>query len=163
MSAPNSLILPMRRKQELSAAHPERYQTLRTVAENLSLRNVDAATCELMNEAVTRLVMLAYEVDVFGFCNIDGVTGKLLIPAPWGRNGYARWGLRPSEANILREILFAWQEKGGALLTYDRGRRAWFVDLRSYPQVHIAKGWLRGHQISVKEYRAARAKRVGNA
>src|SRR5688572_14510661 len=98
----------MERKQALSTAQPGRYTTLRAAAEILSLRNVDGAVCELMNEALARLVVLAYEQDAGTFCNIDGATGKLLVPLPWGSNGEQRWGLRPSEANTLREILFAW-------------------------------------------------------
>ncbi|MCC6454757.1 MAG: hypothetical protein IT328_07425 [Caldilineaceae bacterium] len=113
-----------------------------------------------MNEAIARLVLLAYEQDAGGYCNIDAATGKLLIPLPWGRNGYARWGLRPQEANILRQILFDWQYPGPSLLLYDRARRAWFVNLYDYSDVDTAKGWLGKHPVSILVYRAARTKRL---
>lgn len=156
----NDISMTLERKQELSNAAPERYTGLRAVAESLSLRNVDAATCELFNEALARLMALAYEEDAGGYCNIDRVTGKILIPLPWGRNGYAKWGLRPQEANILREILFTWQREAPTLFFYDRLRRAWFVNVGDYANIHLAKQWLVRHQVSIGVYRAARAKRL---
>ena len=154
----------MERKAALSTAQPERYMGLRAAAESLSLRNVDGATCELLNEALGRLVVLAYEQDAGGtFCNVDAATGKLLIPLPWGSNGGQRWGLRPSEANVLRYILFAWQSEAQPLFEYDRMRRAWFVNLTAYANYHMAKGWLKRHQVTIAVLRAARAKMVAGA
>lgn len=150
----------LERKAALSQAAPARHTTLRSAAEKLSRMNADGAVCELMNEALARLVVLAYEQDAGGFCNVDGATGRLLIPLPWGRNGHAQWGLRPQEANILRDILFAWQHDAPALLAYDSMRRSWFVNLREYGSVHLAKRWLKAHQVGIGDYRAARAKRV---
>ncbi len=80
------------------------------------LDNVDGAICELMNEALCRVVALAYETDAGGLCNLDAATGKILFALPWGRNGASQWGLRQSEANILRQILFDWQAAGTTLL-----------------------------------------------
>jgi len=116
-----------------------------------------------MNEALSRLVALAYETDNGGLCNIDGATGKILIPLPWGRNGQGRWGVRPQEANILREILFTWQADAPSLLNYDRTRKSWFVNLADYPNYHLAKRWLTLHQITIAVYRVARAKRLAVA
>jgi hypothetical protein len=158
-----SLTVTMERKQALSTAQPHRYTGLRAAAESLSLRNVDAATCELMNEALGRLVMLAYEQDAGTFCNVDSATGKLLIPLPWGSNGGHRWGLRPSESNTLRRILMDWQHPGPSLLQYDRQRRAWHVNLSAYANYHMAKGWLRKHQVTIGVLRTARAKLVSGA
>ena len=101
----DELTVTTERKQKLSIAAPKRHTGLRAVAESLSLRNVDGAVCELMNEALARLVLLAYEQDAGGFCNMDEATGKLLIPLPWGRNGAAQWGMRPQEANISQRQL----------------------------------------------------------
>ena len=155
-----NLSIMSNRKAELSNASPERYRGLRTVAESLSLANVDTATCELMNESLCRVVELAYEQDAGGYCNIDFATGKILFPLPWGRNGAAQWGLRPQEANILREILFTWQADTPSLLSYDRARKSWFVNLRDYANIHLAKKWLREHPVSIPTYREARAKRL---
>jgi hypothetical protein len=160
-SANNGILGELGRKIAISNADPKRSTSLRAVADQLSKRNVDQATCELLNEALARLVQLAYETDAGGLCNIDGATGRFLIPLPFGRNGHAKWGLRPQEANILRQILFDWQLEPPALLFYDRSRRAWFVDVAQFGSAGIAKSWLRSHQITVAVYRAARAKRVG--
>jgi hypothetical protein len=156
----NGIIHQLERKAAISTAQPERYTALRAVAETLSKRNVDAATCEVLNEALARLVQLAYEVDTGGLCNIDGVTGRFLIPLPFGRNGHARWGIRPQEANILRQILFDWMQESQPLLFYDWVRHSWFVNLDHFGSIGIAKAWLRSHQVTVGLYRSARAKRV---
>jgi hypothetical protein len=167
----NGLTVTMERKQALSVAAPERYRGLRAAAEHLSLANVDQATCELMNESLARLVQLAYETDAGGFCNIDGATGRILIPLPWGRNGQGKWGLRPQEANILRQVLFDWEQLTGgggghpacensppSLLRYDRTRKSWFVNLFDFGNYHLAKRWLTQRQVTVGLYRAVRAK-----
>jgi len=159
----NGLHTTLARKPTIAAAKPERYTTLRAAADTLSRRNADGAICELMNEALARLVDLAYEEDAGGLCNVDAATGKLLIPLPWGRNGHARWGVRPQEANILREILFTWQRAGVPLLFYDRSRRAWFVNRTDYPDRAVAGSWLARCQVTIAVYRAARAKRLGDS
>ena len=155
----NGIIAALERKAEISTAQPERFTSLRQAAERLSLHNVDAAIVEVLNEALGRLLLLAYTTDTGGLCNVDAMTGRLLVPAPMGRNGQAKWGIRPSEANVLRQILFDWHdEERSCLFCYDRSRRAWYVDLANFPSAGLAKGWLRAHQISVGIYRAARAK-----
>lgn len=156
----NSLTNTMDRKVDISNAAPTRHKTLRAAVESLSLANVDGAVCELMNEAMARLVELLYQQDAGGLCNVDGATGRVLIPLPFGRNGQTKWGLRPQEANILRHILFAWGQEPTCLLRYDRTRRSWFVTLRDFGNVHLAKTWLRQHQVTIALYRAARAKVV---
>jgi hypothetical protein len=153
----------MERKAGLSVAQPQRYTGLRKAAEHISLANVDAATCELMNEALARLVQLCYEEDAGGFCNIDGATGRILIPLPNGRNGRTRWGLRPQEANILRQVLFDWDHDGSSLLRYDRTRKSWFINLFDFGNYHLAKRWVALHQITIAVYRDARAKRLESA
>ena len=161
MANSNGVLHQLDRKAAISQAQPERYTAIRKAADALSRHNVDAATCEVLNESLSRLVLLAYEQDAGGLCNIDSATGRFLIPLPWGRNGHAKWGLRSQEANILRQILFDWQLTPPALLFYDRSRRAWFVNLAHFGSPGIAKAWLRAHPITVGVYRATRAKRVG--
>jgi hypothetical protein len=155
------IIKTIARKGDIARSSPERHTTLRQAAETLSLRNVDQSVCELMNEALARLVVLAYEQDSGGFCNIDRATGKLLIPLPFGRLGHARWGVRPIEAVILRQILFDWQRAGSSLFLYDKSRRAWFVNIRTFTDALAANRWLTQHQIDVATYRAARVKKLG--
>ncbi len=124
---------------------------------------MDGACCELFNEALARLVQLCYEQDAGGFCNIDGATGRILIPLPWGRNGQGKWRLRPQEANILRQVLFDWEQDGSSLLRYDRTRKSWFINLFDFGNYHLAKRWLAVHQITIAVYRDARAKRLYGA
>lgn len=150
----------LERKTDISNATPARHTLLRATAESLSLHNVDLAVTEVLNEALTRMVHLAYDGDAGGFCNVDGTTGRVLIPLPWGRNGKAKWGLRTSEADILREILFTWEREGVSLFHYDRARRSWFVMLRDYANIHLAKKWLATHQVSVGMYREMRTRLV---
>ncbi len=154
----SGLTSTMERKAQLSVAQPERYRGLRGAADNLSLRNVDQATCELMNEALARLVALCYEQDAGGYCNIDEATGRILIPLPNGRNGRMRWGLKPQEANILRQVLFDWEHDAPSLLRYDRTRKSWFINLFDFGNYHLAKRWLTQRQITIGVYRNARAK-----
>jgi hypothetical protein len=158
------IVSTVSRKEDLAQATPQRHTRLRKAAEALSRRNVDAAVCELLNEALARLVQLVYERDAAGLCNVDEATGKLLVPLPWGRLGHAKWGLRPIEGIILRQVLFDWQQvsqTGQVLFHYDRSRRAWFVDLYNYANHHLAHQWLTRHQVDVAMYRAAREKRMG--
>jgi hypothetical protein len=161
MSTTNGIVSTVSRKYSIAQSAPARHTGLRKAAEALSRRNVDAAVCELLNEALARLVQLCYEQDAAGLCNVDAQTGKMLIPLPWGRLGHAKWGLRPIEGIILRQVLFDWQNGNNNLFHYDRSRRAWFVDLYNYANVHLAHQWLTQHQVDVAMYRAAREKRMG--
>lgn len=157
----NRIVQTIRRKGYITAAHPQRHSTLRNAAQALSRRNADGAIAELLNEALQRLVALCYEVDEGGLCNVDSVTGRILIPLPWGRAGYARWGLKPQEGNIMRRVMFAWQRSGLPLFTYDRSRRAWFLNVYDFPTVAVAANWLTQHQIDIAMYRAAREQVLG--
>jgi hypothetical protein len=150
----NGIFHQLERKAELSNATPERHLSLRRAAEQLSRRNVDQAVTELLNEAHSRLITLCYERDDTGqLVNVDGATGKVLIPLPWGKKGYAKWGLSPSEADTLRRIMFARQRTGLPLFHFDRSRRSWFLNLASYAALPVVAEW----EIGVIEYRAARS------
>lgn len=160
MVASNGVLANLDRKLAVSHAEPERFVSLRSAAETLSRRNVDASVCEILSEALSRLVALLYESDAGGLANVDSLTGRILVPLPMGKNGHAHWSLRPSEANTLRDILFGWQDEGNSLLFYEWTRHSWFLNLDDYGTLGIARAWLRSHQISVALYRSARAKRV---
>lgn len=156
----NEITKTMERKVELSQAAPQRAVSLRAAAQAISLHNIDMAACELLNEALARLVELCYQQDAGGYCNVDNATGRILIPLPHGRAGHAKWGLRPQEANVMREVLFAWEKDTPSLLTYDRMRRSWFVNLKEYANMHLAKRWLAQHQVDIQAYRLARSRCV---
>lgn len=152
----------MNRKAEISNAAPGRFAGLRAAADALSLRNVDQAICELMNEAFAKLVDLVYEEVDGAPVNVDAATGRVLIPVPWGRNGAPRWGVRVSEADAMRRLMLSWTraESGSGvapLFAYDRSRRCWFLSRRFYPTLADARRWLARHQVTVAILRQVRA------
>jgi hypothetical protein len=153
MANGNNILHALERKAAISTAQPERFTHIQRAAEALSRRAVDQATTELLNEAHSRLIVLCYERDDTGhLVNVDERTSKVLIPLPWGKKGYAKWGLSPSEGDCMRRIMFARQRQGLPLFSFDRSRRSWFVDLREYPALPVLAEW----EIGVGELRTAR-------
>lgn len=149
----NRIIRMVDRKGDIAQASPQRHTTIQRAAESLSRRVVDSATVEVLNEALARLTVLCYERDDDGqLCNVDGATGRVLIPLPWGRGGYSKWGLTSTEATILRRIMFTRQRNGLPLFFYERSRRAWFLNLGEYGAIPVLKEW----ELSIAEYRKAR-------
>ena len=102
MAASNGILATLERKPAITTTTPARFTAIRQAAEVLNRRNADAAIVELFSEAMQRLTLLAYEQDEAGYCNIDPVTWRLLIPAPHGRSGYRRWGISRRESDALR-------------------------------------------------------------
>lgn len=154
MNNHNGIVRVVTRKEGIAQASPARHTTIQRAAQNLSRRNVDQAITELLNEALARLTVLCYERGDDGqLCNVDAVTGRVLVPLPWGKAGYAKWGLSASEADSMRAIMFTRQRVGVPLFHYDRSRRAWFLNLRDYPALPVVNEW----EIGIGEYRDARA------
>ncbi len=150
----NGLVHTLTRKERIVDAQPGRYGYLRAAADTLDRRLVDAATVELLAEALYRLVDLVYSQDAAGWVTVDGATGRILIPAPWGRAGRSAWGLYPSEGDTLRSIL-RHRRRGPVppLWVYNRERRAWFVNLEAYPDLRSALAYLKAQPIGIEEYR----------
>ncbi len=124
------------RKEEIISARLLRFaqQRVADVSESLSRRGAAQAKAELANEAVGRLIDLCYERDTDGQpCNIDAGNGRLLIPVPWGRRGRSYYGLRPSEADLLRCYLQHLQtQRPARLFFYDK--RSWWLNCWDYPE-----------------------------
>ena len=153
----NGIVRIIQRKEGIAQAAPERHTAVRRAADSLSLRNVDKATTELLNEALARLVVLCYERGDDGrLCNVDPATGRVLVPVPWGKMGYARWGLTPTEGDTMRRIMLTRARVGLPLFAFDRGRRAWFLNLADFPEGAVVLAQLKEWEISVGEYREAR-------
>lgn len=150
-----NFIPTLERKSAVVQAQPDRHTGLRAVAQTLDRRNADQTTIELVTEALHRLAELVYSQDAAGWVNCDPVTGKLLIPAPWGKAGRAMWGLYPSEGLTLNALLRSRQRRKGhaAWLRYDRDRRSWAVDLAAYPDLAAGLGYLGKHPLTVAEWR----------
>ncbi len=155
------IVKTLERKTPILQAAPPRHTGLRGVAQNLSRRLLYAGTIELLTESLHRLIVLCYEQDGAGYLNMDGVTGRLLVPAPWGRAGRSLWGLYPSEGIALGCILRQRQAAGVALFVYDRNRRAWLVNLEDCPNKRAALAYLKAYPISQEEFRLAYVKVVG--
>jgi hypothetical protein len=161
----SGIIKLVERKGDIAQSAPKRHTALRKAADVLSLRNVDQAIVELFGEAVQRLTLLAYEQDGSGFCNIDPITGRLLLPAPWGRLGHKRWGITPSESVVLREMILQRQiGRGGrspGLWRYDQSQRTWRLNLYDFDTLADGQKYWERFPLTVAEYRDARSKRLG--
>jgi hypothetical protein len=159
------IVSTVQRKEGIAQASPQRHTTIQRAAEALSRRNADAAVVELFMEAMQRLVLLAYERDADGYCNIDEVTHRLLIPAPFGKLGHKRWGITGSESIVLREMVQTRQAPRGdrppGLWQYDRARRCWRLNLFDFDTLADGQKYWQRWPLSVSEYRQARSRRVG--
>lgn len=159
----NVLRLTDRKNEIRSAPGPGAYvkQRIADAADALSLAGTLAARCELANEALCALVELCYQADADNrAANVDLVTLRLLIPAPWGSSGWKRWGLRGHEATVLRRILLArqnnWKQgRAAPLFTYDPDCRYWTLNIHDYPRIIEAQAWLRSNAITLTEWRRA--------
>lgn len=152
----NGLVRIVERKGEILAAQPARFTPLRAAAESLSRANIHRAHCEVLNEALARCAAMLYEQAAGRWVNIDK-SGQILIPLPWGRAGQRVWGLRRSEADALRALLFAWQRrhdarKEAALFFYGEDRR-WWLNLADYPDEASGLAWVRSHPVTVAQWR----------
>lgn len=110
-----------------------------------------------VNEALARMAELCYTKDADGaFCNVDPVTYRLIVPAPWGRSGWRQWGLRRHEAETMRRILLTRQAQGSGrppLFTYDKDGRSWHLNIFDYETHDWALYWLKGAAITLPEWR----------
>jgi hypothetical protein len=148
-------------KPEVRSARPGEYvkQRIAEAAHQLSRAGAMAARCELVNEALHRLVHLLYEADTDGGpANVDRVTLRLLPPAPWGSAGWRRWGLRAWEAETLRHILRERQAtfkpgKLPPLFVYDHDLRYWTLNAHDYPTIEAAEKWLKQCPVTLAEWR----------
>ena len=124
------------------------------VAAQLSRRGRLAASAELCNEAVTQLLRLAWQADTDGYAaNVDQVTGRLLVPAPWGDNGYRAYGLRSTEGRALRAHMMALQNKPDApVFTYDGLSRSWYLNIFDHTPESSLAYWTKWG-LTDKQYR----------
>ena len=149
----------------------ERTQTIRELASNpdkaikqrmaqaaaeLSRAGSNQTRVELLQEAVLAMTKLCYEADPDGQpANIDSRTYRLLVPAPWGRAGWKRWGLRAWEAEILRQILIVrcQMRRVEPLFDYNTEARTWHVNMQHYSRLDLALMYWKQNPITLKEWR----------
>ena len=131
----------------------ERFAPLREVARNLSRRGLAATKAELFNNALAALADLCMEWETTDRrANVD-LDGRLLVPVPWGDSGYKVWGLRVTEARILRRIMLQRAAQAGALWYYDVDGRCWLWNLEHRKATAIS--YLTNHPVTVSEYLSA--------
>lgn len=135
---------------------PNVKQRLAAAAQELSLAGSNQARVELLNEAVLALAKVLYEVDPDGLpANIDSKTHRILIPVPWGRAGWKKWGLRYWESEILRQILIVrgQMQRVAPLFDYNEGARTWHLNYTAYGRLDQALMHWKHNQILLKDWR----------
>ena len=112
---------------------------------------------ELANEVLCRFVLVLYERDCDGeFSNIDAVTHRLLIPAPWGSSGWKLWGLRGWESDVLRSVLMERSTRNQPrppLFDYNAEGRTWHLDATSYGNFALAQRFLQMEPVTMAAWR----------
>lgn len=135
------------------------------VSHALTRKGAAAASAERCNEAVFKLISLAFETDDTGRCNID-VDGRLKW-TPWGRDGRYLFGLRATDGDVLRlhcqrlETL----ESPVPLFTFER--QGWYCNVFDYRTSKAAFGYWQAYGLTGSLYRQlseiTSAKRRGGA
>lgn len=152
---PNITVRKQRVRESLPTAIVK--QRMAEAVENLNRAGELAARVELANEALCKLTALLYVLDTDGaWCNIDATTHRLLVPAPWGRSGWQRWGLRQHEGDTLRRVLLARaneKRRRPLLYQYDKDARSWSMNVEDYPTLKDAGFWLKHEPVSLNEWR----------
>lgn len=130
-------------------------QRIAQAAQDLSRAGTMAAHCEVANEALLALVNILYQRDEDKCpANVDRVTGRLLVPAPWGAAGWKRWGLRKWEAEVLRRILRERVEaQRRPLFDYSETHRYWLLNMNTYNSLRLALAYLQAEPIGLVEWR----------
>lgn len=128
-------------------------------AEAISLAGAMQAHLDACIGAMVALVSVLYATDGDNvLANVDPVTHRILIPVPWGRSGWATWGLRQWEAAVMSKILIRRTEqkrKAPPLFDYSAESRTWHLVLRYYTSAEMALSWLQHEGPDLREWRAA--------
>jgi hypothetical protein len=125
-------------------------------SQSLSRAGAMAAAAGRCNEAVNRLIVLAYEVDEHtgSLANVDAATGVFeRFPMPWSGRYYRRWGLMRTEADVLAIHVKALHDLTiPPLWTYDAATRRWGVNLWDYETQPAALAYWRRCELSAKDF-----------
>jgi len=125
---------------------PTRKAVSRT-AEGIDRSSDLQAYVEKVKASMLKFMPWLYEKNIIDYpANFDRHTGQILIPVPWGKNGYQVWGLRSWEAECLRKVLLdRCSKRGGVpeLFDYSNYTRRWYVQASDYPTLEHALHWLK--------------------
>ena len=143
-------------RRESRTVYRKMHQRASKKAEDISRLTKAKAAAEVANEALHAVIALAYETLRDGTpVNVDAVTGDFLIVTPWSSKRYHEYGLRRSEADVLRAYLLRLQalaRKGETalppLFTFDVVSRRWSLNRADYPTFEAAERWLAKYQLS---------------
>ena len=147
-------------RRESRTVYRKAHQRAKSKAESLSRLAKAKAEAELANEALHAVTVLAYETLRDGTpVNVDPVTGDFLIVTPWSSKRYHEYGLRRSEADVLRAYLLQLQalaRKGKTalppLFTFDEVSRRWSLNRADYPTFEAAERWLARYQLTPEKW-----------
>lgn len=150
----------LERIQEIRHAETPGTYIKQRIAENaqrLSKVGELAARVEVINEALTGFTAMLYQADTDAtFANIDNVTFRILVPAPFGSSGWKLWGLRAWEAGELRRFLMErcrMKDKRPALFDYNSESRTWHLNASDYPSFLHAGHYLQREPMTAKSLR----------
>lgn len=110
-----------------------------------------------VNDCLMRLTELIYMASEDGERdNVDPVTGRILVPKPWGSGGRVHFGLSRRTADIMRRCLLHKRPSRRPLLYFYVGdANDWYVNLTEYPTLEWAMKWVKHEQIGLSEWRQA--------
>lgn len=117
----------------------------------LSNKGKVADSVEKINNSMTLLIQLTYDVDETGLCNIDSL-GHLRGIAPWSTRNYGRYGLLRTEANVLAVHIRRLSCENDALYTWVESQRKWHVNLDIYPTKDAALEYWDKRQLTVDDF-----------
>ena len=131
----------------VEAPTPQRYTKALQLAESVSNRLVWIAEREVLLAVMVRFAHDAYEVTPTGRWLNVATDGRITIVAPWAKHSHAKWGMRRSDAELLRLLLVRAQNantKGGPapLVFYAPDRRRWYLNVPDYPTLAEALAYV---------------------
>lgn len=131
-------------------------QRMADAASELSRAGENQKRVELLQEACFAMTKLCYEIDQDGqTANVDSRTHRLLVPAPWGRSGWKRWGLRAWEAAILGRILRmrCEMQRVPGVFDYNTETGKWYLNYGHYQRLDQALMYWKSNPITLKDWR----------
>jgi hypothetical protein len=114
---------------------------LQSVARGISRRSLYEGVAGICNAALASAVAVCFERLSGQLVNVDRRTWRVLVPVPWGKIGYQRYGLRSTEGAVLRAIMVARADTGPPFL-YDADARRWLINLADYRTAGMAEAYL---------------------
>lgn len=142
-------------------------QRIAKSADELNRAGELAKQLSVANEAIYKITELIYAPDTDGyFCNVDPKTGMIAIGQPWGRHGHKSYGLRQTEAILIRMVMLGRQKQLERMPAAERNTypqlyyyspdwRRWFANLDAYPTYERALEWLKNGPLTLQEWRIA--------